>query len=108
MARVVNAPIFHVNADDPEAVMHVCNVAADWRSTFHKVSVHEEVKAKFAFRYCLFVINFLKTIDNFKLIFPLICFRMLSLTWCATDVMVTMKLTNLCSHSHSCTLGFGN
>ncbi|XP_069996327.1 2-oxoglutarate dehydrogenase complex component E1 isoform X3 [Penaeus vannamei] len=36
VARVVNAPIFHVNADDPEAVMHVCNVAADWRSTFHK------------------------------------------------------------------------
>lgn len=37
VARVVNAPIFHVNADDPEAVMHVCNVAADWRNTFHKV-----------------------------------------------------------------------
>ncbi|KAG1652721.1 2-oxoglutarate dehydrogenase, mitochondrial [Nymphon striatum] len=36
VARVVNAPIFHVNADDPEAVMHVCNVAADWRSTFGK------------------------------------------------------------------------
>lgn len=36
MARVVNAPIFHVNGDDPEAVMHVCNVAAEWRNTFHK------------------------------------------------------------------------
>uniref|UniRef100_A0A6I8QQ79 2-oxoglutarate dehydrogenase complex component E1 n=1 Tax=Xenopus tropicalis TaxID=8364 RepID=A0A6I8QQ79_XENTR len=36
VARVVNAPIFHVNADDPEAVMYVCNVAAEWRSTFHK------------------------------------------------------------------------
>uniref|UniRef100_A0AAY4ATS3 2-oxoglutarate dehydrogenase complex component E1 n=1 Tax=Denticeps clupeoides TaxID=299321 RepID=A0AAY4ATS3_9TELE len=33
---VVNAPIFHVNADDPEAVMYVCNVAAEWRATFHK------------------------------------------------------------------------
>jgi 2-oxoglutarate dehydrogenase E1 component len=32
----VNCPIFHVNADDPEAVMHVCNVAADWRKTFKK------------------------------------------------------------------------
>lgn len=36
VARVVNAPIFHVNADDPEAVMHVCDIAAEWRSTFHK------------------------------------------------------------------------
>ncbi|NXG78916.1 ODO1 protein, partial [Baryphthengus martii] len=36
VARVVNAPIFHVNADDPEAVVYVCNVAAEWRSTFHK------------------------------------------------------------------------
>ncbi|KAM6965290.1 oxoglutarate (alpha-ketoglutarate) dehydrogenase a (lipoamide) isoform 2-T2 [Aplochiton taeniatus] len=36
VARVVNAPIFHVNADDPEAVMYVCNVAAEWRATFHK------------------------------------------------------------------------
>ncbi|XP_004457535.1 2-oxoglutarate dehydrogenase complex component E1 isoform X1 [Dasypus novemcinctus] len=36
VARVVNAPIFHVNSDDPEAVMYVCNVAAEWRSTFHK------------------------------------------------------------------------
>ncbi|XP_059470554.1 2-oxoglutarate dehydrogenase complex component E1 isoform X2 [Neocloeon triangulifer] len=36
VARVVNAPIFHVNSDDPESVMHVCNVAAEWRNTFHK------------------------------------------------------------------------
>uniref|UniRef100_A0A8C6VLB5 2-oxoglutarate dehydrogenase complex component E1 n=1 Tax=Naja naja TaxID=35670 RepID=A0A8C6VLB5_NAJNA len=36
VARVVNAPIFHVNVDDPEAVVYVCNVAAEWRSTFHK------------------------------------------------------------------------
>ncbi|KAM8828171.1 2-oxoglutarate dehydrogenase complex component E1 [Spinachia spinachia] len=36
VARVVNAPIFHVNADHPEAVMYVCKVAAEWRSTFHK------------------------------------------------------------------------
>jgi len=25
-----------VNSDDPEAVMHVCKVAAEWRATFHK------------------------------------------------------------------------
>jgi len=36
VAKVVNAPIFHVNADDPEAVMHVCNVAANWRTDWGK------------------------------------------------------------------------
>lgn len=36
VARVVNAPIFHVNADDPEAVQHVANVAAKFRAEFGK------------------------------------------------------------------------
>ena len=36
VARVVNAPIFHVNADDPEAVMHVSRVAAEWRDEWGK------------------------------------------------------------------------
>jgi 2-oxoglutarate dehydrogenase E1 component len=36
VARVTNAPIFHVNADDPEAVIHVCKVAAEWRSKYKK------------------------------------------------------------------------
>ncbi len=36
VARVVNAPIFHVNADDPEACIHVANIAADYRARFHK------------------------------------------------------------------------
>ncbi|KAL3282576.1 hypothetical protein HHI36_005752 [Cryptolaemus montrouzieri] len=36
VARVVNAPIFHVNSDDPESVMHICKIAAEWRATFHK------------------------------------------------------------------------
>ncbi|XP_071506052.1 2-oxoglutarate dehydrogenase complex component E1-like [Diadema antillarum] len=36
VARVVNAPIFHVNADDPEAVMHVCQVASQWRCKYKK------------------------------------------------------------------------
>ena len=38
VAKVVNAPILHVNADDPEAVMHVCNVAANWRADWGKLS----------------------------------------------------------------------
>ncbi|XP_023325526.1 2-oxoglutarate dehydrogenase, mitochondrial isoform X2 [Eurytemora carolleeae] len=36
VGRVVNAPIFHVNADDPEAVLLVSNIAAEWRATWHK------------------------------------------------------------------------
>jgi 2-oxoglutarate dehydrogenase E1 component len=36
VARVVNAPIFHVNADDPEAVINVSIMAAQYRATFHK------------------------------------------------------------------------
>jgi len=31
---VTNSPIFHVNADDPEAVIHVCRVAAAYRAKF--------------------------------------------------------------------------
>merc|ERR1712165_114859 len=36
VGRAVNAPIFHVNADDPEAVTNVCKIAAEYRATFHK------------------------------------------------------------------------
>ncbi|KAK6187666.1 hypothetical protein SNE40_005643 [Patella caerulea] len=36
VARVVNAPIFHVNGDDPEAAIYVCKVASEWRQTFGK------------------------------------------------------------------------
>merc|ERR1712168_266977 len=36
VAKVVQCPIFHVNADDIEAVIHVCKVAALWRMKFNK------------------------------------------------------------------------
>lgn len=36
VAKVVQCPIFHVNADDPEAVMYVCQVAAHYRHEFGK------------------------------------------------------------------------
>ncbi|XP_013392461.1 2-oxoglutarate dehydrogenase-like, mitochondrial isoform X2 [Lingula anatina] len=36
VARVVNAPIFHVNADYPEDVNYACKIAAEWRATFQK------------------------------------------------------------------------
>ncbi|KAI8539943.1 hypothetical protein RHMOL_Rhmol09G0222300 [Rhododendron molle] len=34
-AKALDAPIFHVNGDDLEAVVHVCELAAEWRQTFH-------------------------------------------------------------------------
>ncbi|KAL9540917.1 2-oxoglutarate dehydrogenase E1 component [Mucor atramentarius] len=36
IAKSINAPVFHVNGDDAEAVTFVMQLAADWRQTFHK------------------------------------------------------------------------
>jgi 2-oxoglutarate dehydrogenase E1 component len=36
VAKMVEAPIFHVNADDPEAVCFVARLALDYRMKFHK------------------------------------------------------------------------
>ncbi len=36
IAKMVQAPIFHVNADDPEAVLFVTRLAADYRQEFRK------------------------------------------------------------------------
>ena len=36
IALMVEAPIFHVNGDDPEAVVHAARVAIEYRQTFHK------------------------------------------------------------------------
>ncbi|MGF1747562.1 2-oxoglutarate dehydrogenase E1 component [Vibrio cionasavignyae] len=36
IAKMVQAPIFHVNSDDPEAVAFVTRIALDFRNTFHK------------------------------------------------------------------------
>ena len=36
IAMMVEAPIFHVNGDDPEAVVHAAKVATEFRQKFHK------------------------------------------------------------------------
>ncbi len=36
VAKMVHAPIFHVNADDPEAVHHVMKIACDFRQRFKR------------------------------------------------------------------------
>jgi 2-oxoglutarate dehydrogenase E1 component len=36
VARMVNAPVFHVNGDDPEACVRVARLAVDYRQTFKK------------------------------------------------------------------------
>ena len=36
VARMVEAPIFHVNADDPESVTHVAKIAIEFRQKFKK------------------------------------------------------------------------
>ena len=34
IAKVLDSPVFHVNADDPEAVVHVCQMAIELRQKF--------------------------------------------------------------------------
>ncbi len=39
VALMVQAPIFHVNGDDPEAVVHCARIATEFRQLFHKDAV---------------------------------------------------------------------
>jgi len=39
VGKIVSAPIFHVNADDPEAVVHCARIATEYRQKFKKDAV---------------------------------------------------------------------
>jgi 2-oxoglutarate dehydrogenase E1 component len=43
VAKMVEAPIFHVNGDDPEAVVHVAKIAIEFRQKFQKPVVIDMV-----------------------------------------------------------------
>ena len=43
VAKMVEAPIFHVNGDDPESVVHVAKIAAEFRQKFQKPVVIDMV-----------------------------------------------------------------
>jgi 2-oxoglutarate dehydrogenase E1 component len=36
MAKIISAPVFHVNGDDPEACVRVARIAFEYRQAFHK------------------------------------------------------------------------
>ena len=36
VAKMIEAPIFHVNGDDPEAVVYAAKIATEFRQKFHK------------------------------------------------------------------------
>ncbi len=59
VARVVNAPIFHVNADDVDSVLYVAKVAAEWRCTFKTDVVIDIVNNRIDFyKLKIFVVFF--------------------------------------------------
>lgn len=43
LAKAIDAPIFHVNANDVEAVTFIFNLAAEWRQTFHTDAIIDVV-----------------------------------------------------------------
>ena len=47
LAKGIEAPIFHVNGDDPEAVVRVAALAIEFRQTFHKPVVIDMIGFRF-------------------------------------------------------------
>ena len=43
VAKMIEAPIFHVNGDDPEAVVYVAKIATEFRQRFEQAGRHRHV-----------------------------------------------------------------
>src|SRR3546814_15218350 len=45
VVKMIEAPVFHVNGDDPEAVVYVTQLALDYRMQFHHDAVVDIVRS---------------------------------------------------------------
>ena len=43
VAKMIEAPIFHVNGDDPEAVVYAAKIATEFRQKFKQAGRHRHV-----------------------------------------------------------------
>ena len=101
--QVVDAPIFHVNADDPEAVMHVCKVAAEWRAEFGKDVVIDLVWSVF-----VLVLNELAEVGrqlsvfHFVLLDSPVLGRLVTTAWCQLRAVWSSFSENFVTFRRSC------
>ena len=95
VAKAIQAPIFHVNGDDTEAVARVCHLAAKWRQRFHRDVVIDIV------RYHL------PSSPHISPYLPPLAFADLRSHVCskrsATESLATTSSTSPCSPSRKCT-----
>lgn len=102
VAKVVQCPIFHVNADDPEAVMHVCKVASEYRAEFGKDVVIDLVSVVFPSTVSLLSSLFFsvyhfyghcKRLIKVNRIFPILnLLYLVLLSLCQTETLVFRKV----------------
>ena len=97
VARVVNAPIFHVNGDDPEAVVYVSKV---WR----RRSIHDNVAGN-PLSLSAFVSHWIRAALTIRL--PRNIEIRLEVTWLSISSRIertaTTRLTSPCSRNRWCT-----
>lgn len=64
IAKAFNAPVLHVNAENPEAVVRVCKVAMEWRQKFKKDVVIDLIG--YAPLHCDDDVWILKSLNDFQ------------------------------------------